>query len=195
MCKSSHNDFDKLFHHFKHSHNLNSKSPVRCVECGQLFALWLQFKRHVTRHHLNRQTNINNDNVDLLDSMESINPLPDVNIHSVSKTIINESATSESNNFIDNTIENTQSRFNVDANLKTNIHLALQFFLILHNNDNFSRKDVMEIQEYINQYIITPILDTLMNFAKSTFQYEQPTLYNNFSSLVSNLKNPFKLFN
>jgi len=92
-------------------------------------------------------------------------------------------------------MENTQTNFNFDTYLKKNINLALQFSLALHNNNNFSRKNVVEIQEYVNLYIITPLLDTFTDFAKSTFLFEHPSLYNSFSSLVFNLRNPFNLFN
>jgi len=44
----------------------------------------------------------------------------------------------------------------------------LQFSLAFYNNNNFSRKNI-EIQEYVKLYIITPLLDTFTNFAKSTF--------------------------
>lgn len=43
MCKVPHSDFEKLMFHFKHSHNLNSRSPVRCVDCGQMFTLRSRF--------------------------------------------------------------------------------------------------------------------------------------------------------
>jgi len=87
MCKSSHSDYEKLMFHFKYSHNLNSTSPIRCVDCVQIFTLRSRFKRHVTRHHLNKQNEpINNDNIDFLDSINSLNSLPDVDMPSISNS-------------------------------------------------------------------------------------------------------------
>lgn len=205
-CKSSHNDIDKLIFHFKNSHNLNSRSPVRCNDCGQMFTLWSRFKRHVIRHHnFNNQNDLINDNINLHDSMNSTGPLPvDINIPITPTTIINVSDTSQFNEFEpntytdtsvnDNTTETPHKKFDLNNHLKTNINMALTFSLFLHNNNNFSRKDVLEVQKHVNQYIINPLLDAFISFAKSNFQNEQPSLYNNFSSLVSNLRNPFKLF-
>ncbi|KAF0707449.1 52 kDa repressor of the inhibitor of the protein kinase-like, partial [Aphis craccivora] len=151
QCKSSYNDIDKLILHFKNAHNLNSRSPVRCNDCGRMFTLWSRFKRHVIRHHnFNNQNDLINDNVNLHDSMNSFGPLPvDINIPITPTTII----------------------------------------------DDFDVKDEIEVQKHVNQYIINPLLDAFINFAKSNFQSERPSLYNDFSSLVSNLRNPFKLFN
>lgn len=203
MCKSSLSNFEKLMFHFKHSHNLNSNSPIRCVNCGQMFTVRSRFKRHVTRHHLNEQSDsINNENINFLDSINKLNSLSGVDIPSSSKTtpiVSTNILQTNLNNFSDITIdhkkENTHQNFNFDAYIKKITNLALQFSLALHNNDNFSRKKVIEIQEYVNLYIINPLLDTFTDFAKSTFLFEQPSLYNTFPSLVFNLKNPFKLFN
>jgi len=95
---------------------------------------------------------------------------------------------------INETIDTAHEKFDFYKHLKTNIIMALTFSLFLHNNNNFTRKVVLEVQEHVSQYVVKPLLDTVMNLAKSSFQYEQPSLYNDFSILVSNLRNPFKLF-
>lgn len=150
-CKSSHNDIDKLILHFKNSHNFNSKSPVRCNDCGQMFTLWSRFKRYMIRHHQsNNQNDLINDNVNLDEFTNSTGPLPvDSNIPITSTTLINlkVSDTSQSNEFKssactdtyvnDDTIETPHNKFNLDYHLKTNINKALTFTLFLHNNNNF----------------------------------------------------------
>jgi len=122
-CKSSHNDIDKLILHFKNSHNLNSRSPVGCNDCSQMFVLWSRFKRHAIRHHhINNQNSLINDNVNLHDSVNGTDPLPvDDNIPITSTTIVYVSDTSQSNKFKSSTycvnddiIETPYKKFDFD---------------------------------------------------------------------------------
>lgn len=129
MCKSSHGNFEKLMFHFKHSHNLNSNSPIRCVDCGQMFSVRSRFKRHVTRHHLNGQSDsINNENINLLDSINKLNSLSGIYIPSTSSTskttpvvstnISQTNLNNISDILMDHKKENTQQNFNFDAYIK-----------------------------------------------------------------------------
>lgn len=69
-----------------------------------------------------------------------------------------------------------------------------KFVLSLHNNNNFSRKDVLGIEESVKTFLIDPLLNTLIAFAACNF-LKNTVLYNTFHGLITSFRNPFKFFN
>lgn len=208
ICKINICSLKLLIYHFKRNHDIKTNSLVRCTEfnCGQSFQNIISFKRHVNRKHLNVKLDITLDVTDKPTEKQEIHnnltcslqqPLSqneDSNspIFCPSKEASTESLLPNPFNVSDvNFNEENQNEFKFNKELFDKI--ITEFVLYLHNNDNFSRKDVFKIQEFTNQFLIEPILNMFVNFAKCNFQ-ENLELYNDFCSLVSNFRNPFKNF-
>lgn len=206
ICKINHKDLNSLIDHFKRDHQLTRESTFRCSECRQSFQSLYSFKRNVKHQHSNAEgTNVfeapktpNNDWCVEID--ETLN----CNAASTSSTTTKNMSYSVPNIKYDlvNTIEMPTDgalpeshKFDFDLFQKKLITFALKFSLSLHNNDNFSRKDVLEVQEFAIKYLLDPLLDTFMTYARCNFQHKDPSLFNEFCSLVSNFRNPFKSFN
>lgn len=66
-----------------------------------------------------------------------------------------------------------------------------KFVLSLHNNNNFSRKDVYAIQKSVNNCLVDPILDTFKSFADEKLE-TNTLIYNEFVNIISKCRNPFK---
>ncbi|XP_030757984.1 uncharacterized protein LOC115883721 isoform X1 [Sitophilus oryzae] len=197
VCKTNHSNLEKLVRHFKCCHNLNSNSTFRCYECGQCFQNLSSFKRHMNRKHLVDEVLVNctdKGNDDFTINMD-IPVTSDNSLLSDSncpRSVFVDNKTPGDK--IDEEIQNEPEQFNFDSLHKKVENAALQFLLSLHNNDNFTRKDVLQIQNIANGYLLEPLLDMFMNFAKCNIQYQNPALYNEMSSLISNCRNPFKAF-
>ncbi|XP_031358061.1 uncharacterized protein LOC116181772 isoform X1 [Photinus pyralis] len=71
---------------------------------------------------------------------------------------------------------------------------ATKFVFALHNNNNFSRKDVFEIQETAKQFLIDPLLDLFKLFAVHKIELDV-CAQNELCGLISKCRNPFKHLN
>lgn len=112
------------------------------------------------------------------------------NIPSYDNETINETRPSKMIKIEDSSIP----EFQMEESLKKMINFVTEFVLTLHNNKNFSRKDVFEIQEYANKCLIDPLLDIMKLFVNNKLQANN-SVHNEFCSLISNCRNPFKFLN
>lgn len=214
LCKRKFNGIKSLFIHFKRSHDLRSDDIYRCceLECNQIFKSLGSFKKHINRKHINSA-----DTLEIVASGRNFNNFEN-QIDFYSSTDQRQEITG-----IENNTENVQNQRtslhtaqpispnnkkpNCDTTSKDNcyhvtntdfqkkIHdFIIKFVLTLHNTNNFSRKDVFEIQICAKKFLIDPLLDTLIGFAKCNF-HENSALYNKFYGLITSFINPFDLFN
>lgn len=201
MCKSSYGTLKNLVIHFKRLHNLNTNSTFRCLDCGQTFQNLSTFKRHMNRKHAIDGVFVNFTNNDKNNDMMCV----DNSINSDIRTSENISLPDSlpTTTFIGNESlglptngknQNQPDKFQFDSLQKKMQSSLLEFSLSLHNNDNFSRKDVFQIQDLANKYLYDPLLDIFMAFAKCNIQYQNSSIYNEISDLISNCRNPFKAF-
>lgn len=82
-----------------------------------------------------------------------------------------------------------------DLNAASNLiyKSAVEFTLSLHNNNSFTRRDILNIQKNIAGNIIKPIATILDNIVK--INIKDPMLLLEFSNVTSVISNPFKLCN
>lgn len=197
VCKTNHSNLEKLVRHFKYCHNLNSNSIFRCCDCSQSFQNLSSFKRHTNRKHPVYEV-LDDDCTNKCNDF-TINPdIPITSENSFSLGSICPKSVFVDNKkpalLTDDEIQNEPEQFNFDSLHKIVENSALEFLLSLHNNDNFTRKDVLKIQNDVNAYLLAPLLNMLMSFAKCNIQYQNPALYNDISSLISNCRDPFRGF-
>lgn len=204
ICKINHKNLDSLTDHFKRDHQLTRKSTFRCSECCQSFQSLYSFKRHIKHQHTVAVNFFEESPTPNNDICMEIDETLNCNVSSTSSTTKNMSYSVPNTKYddFDDTIETATGgalpeshKFEIDIFQKKLIKFALQFVLSLHNNDNFSRKDVLEVQEFANKYLLDPLLDTFITYARCSFEHEDPSLFNEFCSLVSNFRDPFKSLN
>lgn len=209
ICKKDFKSICSLVFHFKRSHYLKTNSIFRCCEtnCLQIFKNLSSFKKHMMRKHVNEE--------DIDDKFES----QDYNFdetqndvqnntkfyasadHSAASLICNYPACTSYDNINETRISemieienNSIPEFQMEESLKKMGNSVTEFVLTLHNNNNFSRKDVFKIQKYANKYLIDPLLNIMKSFVNNKLQ-ENSSVHSEFCSLISNCRNPFKFVN
>lgn len=181
-----------LISHYKIIHLLGPHSSYTCREnnCLQSFQTLSSIKKHVlVRHKFENNTDetvasndftIDNDgntfDVEIVCSDNTI--IPDI------PNIVNESETSESE------ISNKKI-FDINKSIEQ-LHLfAVQFSLSLHNNNNFCRSDVTNIQNDIEEKIIKPITSLLEGIIESVIT--DHLMLSKFTKVTLAISDSFKL--
>jgi len=168
---------------------LKPSSTYECIEnhCTQAFPNLDSLKKHVMRKHLKDTSkkltpvvkNINNtaipEHINNITNSDSIEPDVFQNVLPVT----------ECRNELDS------EHFSVDNAIHLVYQSAINFTISLHNNNNFSRKDVVNIQKEVSQSLIKPITDLLTNFVN--YKIKDPLLLSSFHTLISAFSTPFKL--
>lgn len=162
--------------HYKIIHLLKPSSTYECTEykCTQSFPNLRNFKRHVSIKHAKKTTtvptrltifnNLNDNNgsnnidthlTHIIDSSQHVNQ-------------INYTANDICNNLDDNHILPTHidDIFDLNNAISSFHTSAVKFTLSLLNKNNFSRKDVFEIQRKIEKKLIKPIENLIISFTK-----------------------------
>lgn len=184
VCKCCVENLKSLIIHFKIMHSLNTSSTFKCCEddCSQLFQNLNSFKKHVNTKHI---LSINNVPTNQIES--DINTVFNSN-HLSDHTCTNEALTN-------NTSQSQPNCQPIHFDLVTAIFLfyksSVEFSLILHNNNSFTRKDVTNIQKNITEKIIKPITVILENIIKTNIRV--PMLMLKFNRVTSIMSDPFKL--
>ncbi|CAH1736352.1 unnamed protein product [Aphis gossypii] len=174
ICKVNVSTFSALAFHYKFMHFLNALSTYECSEsnCSQTFQNLNGLRRHITRIHtssvkvteVNTNTNVNN-------------------------YLINSYAVP----FIDKNINLPPLKSN-DFNLKEALNVlnvsAVKFSLQLHDNNNFSRKDILNIQSKIFDLILNPIILLLKGALLDTIK--DPLLISTTNVIISEISSIFK---
>lgn len=153
ICNINTPTLPSLIYHFKIIHLLGLHSSYTCTEnnCLQSFPNLSSFKKHVLVKHkfennfdetiVSNEFTINDGNTRDVEIVCS-----DTNINS---NIINDPEPSEVSN---------KTVFDINKSIEQ-LHLfVVQFSLSLHNNNNFCRSDVINIQNDIEKKIIKPII-------------------------------------
>ncbi|KAE9522645.1 hypothetical protein AGLY_016950 [Aphis glycines] len=160
ICKSKFSSLSTLVVHFKIIHMLKPSNS---------------FKRHIQKHtnNVTKKIKINHKEKEIDDNTvipENINK--DVNLHNSLKESHKtqcENVMPKPNNY-ENGVDCTN--FNIDIAINTIHQSAINFTMSLHNNNNFSRKDVVSLQKEFSQ---------------------NPLLLSSFHTLISAISTPFKL--
>ncbi|XP_055840002.1 uncharacterized protein LOC129907702 isoform X1 [Episyrphus balteatus] len=196
ICKDNISSMYAFIAHLKKRHDLSTYSTFRCMEsnCKQSFQNLGSFKKHLTRKHF------------LTQPTQPINGTSSSYQENINQNIIFES--NATLNCFQECSDNCESKipevkkFNVENSLNELFTSATGFVLKLHNNNSFSRKNIIEIQEGIQNFILNPIVELLKSFSNEYFANKNIEVHNVFLSLISKCRNPFyycnteyKLFN
>lgn len=177
VCKTKHFSLKSLVAHLKIFHDLRPESTYHCCEqsCSQSFGNLKSFKRHLLRKHCLLNSNINKSN-------------EEGNVENKSNTIINENSLVIPGINTPNLEEEGLVIFNKKKIEKTIQNSAAEFITCLHNNNNFSVKDIEKIQKQIQDKILNPILNSFDNFRISESSVQSPVnlLLLEFKSIISN---------
>ncbi|XP_055914391.1 uncharacterized protein LOC129947743 isoform X1 [Eupeodes corollae] len=192
VCNNKCTNFSLLMHHLKKRHNLNCSSTYRCLECNLLFDNSSSYKRHMLRLH--STLNISNSN-EFQAQACSIKPEDSnrVTTSSEQSSCINVKGISvEEKLVLPSSLSSCQKskKENFDEEIKNMRESAFKFSLSLHTNDNFSRKDVVNIQKSVSTQIVAPLLQIFDSFSKTRICHDHEAL-NEISTLISSCKHLF----
>ncbi|KAF0748243.1 C2H2-type domain-containing protein, partial [Aphis craccivora] len=187
VCKHSVENLKSLIIHFRIFHSLHSFSSYKCIEdsCNQSFQNLNSFKKHMNTKHLNNLL-INEIETPKYISNSPLNftNLPTYKISTDNELFCNTSQSLPNNSSIP---------FDLNATSNLVYKSAVEFTLSLHNNNSFTRRDILNIQKNIAENIIKPIATILDNIVK--INIKDPMLLLEFSNVTSVISNPFKLCN
>jgi len=190
VCEVQTPTLASLITHYKVMHLLGPFSTYTCKEnnCSQSFQTLSSFKKHVLKKHINIlknnemvQTNNNSqNNLSLVDNDVIIQGINIVNS-------INNPSTIE---VTDVPLIPNQNIFDVHKSIQEFHLLAVQFCLNLHNNNNFCRSDVLNVQNDIEDKIIKPIISLLENIIQN--EIKDSLTLSKFSMVTLAISDPFK---
>lgn len=195
VCKQDILIFSALLVHYKKIHLLKSSSTFECNEsnCSQAFPCLNSFKKHtILKHSINtinlpsQITTINNWNnhIDYGNNLDTPIIYRTQNLLEIDSSIdVHPSLPDHNNNYsldLDNTIKSYHTS-------------AVKFTMSLLNKNNFSKKDVFEIQREIEKNIIKPIENLITIFTQSTIN--EPILLSSFPTIITAITNTFNFFN
>lgn len=89
--------------------------------------------------------------------------------------------------------EPSSKSFSMDDTINSIYQSAINLTMSLHYNNNFSRKDVTNIQKEFSNHLIRikPIADLLISFVN--YKIKDTLLLSSFHTLISAISTPFKL--
>jgi len=187
VCKSEFSSLKLLVVHFKIFHSLKSHSTYECLEesCHQSFQCLNSFKRHVSNKHVSHNCiDISNSSADQVHNIIT-------NVNSDTNVLENSTVTPILEN--QQICLETSNVFNIDVAINALYKSAITFIMSLHNNNNFSIKDVIKIQTGIVDYLTKPMASMLTKFNQT--QVEDPTVKLKLHKLSSVFSNPFQYCN
>lgn len=89
-----------------------------------------------------------------------------------------------------NVVEQQQNVFDIAKYFEKLNQNMLAFSLSLHSHNNFTRKDVYEVQNSVDDLIVKPLLTVFEHFCNNKLN-EDSVLYNEFTDIISRSKNLF----
>lgn len=146
---------------------LKPSSTYECIEdhCTQAFPNLDSLKKHVIRKHLKDNSTKLTPNVKNLINNTTI---PENIFKVTNPASIESDDVFEFTNLLPVTERGTEldnEHFTIDNAINLVYQSAINFTMALHNNNNFTRKDVVNIiQKEVSQSLINPIVDLLTNF-------------------------------
>jgi len=183
VCKSTFSNLKTLVVHFKIFHSLKSYSTYECAEesCHQAFQCLNSFKRHISTKHILHGPYLDN-NIDNINS--NVNSDKNVTEVYIETPILD--------NQPDCSKKIPQS-FDIDSAINSLYKSAITFIMSLHNNNNFSFKDVLKIQNGIIEYLTKPMALMLTKLNNSQVEVvEHSTIKIQLNKLSTVFSNPFQ---
>lgn len=170
VCKSNFSNPNILVRHLQKVHRNINTFKCTLAGCGQIFEFAYNFKRHIKRHH--------------------------PQIQNCAKTEVPKPSTSTNKNIeINEVLEKnivpvqiTKPKIPI-PNLEIG---PMKLTLECHNNNNFTRKNVLVIQNQIKEYITQPIMHGLQSLGS---QHENLCQSSDYLDILQFCKDPFSNFN
>lgn len=189
ICKNTFSTLKSLVAHLKIFHLLKSYSTYECAEefCHQAFQNLNSFKKHISTKHPTLNSNAQNCD-SLTDNLHSVNAPQGSNI----TEIMDEFADTHAFKIQSTSIEipdESLNLFDIDSSINFLYKLAIKFTMSLHNNNNFSFKDVLKIQNGIIDYLTKPMASMLMKLSQTQ---SDPVTKSKFNRLSTAFSNPFQ---
>lgn len=173
-CKEIFSHIPFLFKHFRQFHGLSTNDTYKCEQskCFQVFKSAYTFKTHLMKKHSCTLQNDFKENRNTISTSEFILP------GSLNDQCSSSKSVSTSTKQID---------FNMEKqNLMENV---VAFSLNLHSKNNFTRKNVTDIQENVEKYIINSIATA---FEKVLIYIKDEQSRSQVKDLIEYIKIPFK---
>lgn len=186
ICELNVTSLPSLVYHYKIVHLLGPFNSYTCVEndCSKSFQNLSSLKKHILNKHENSVEN------NLSETSHS---------HSVILTDTYSYNSNNSGNYNVNNIlfdqpkraKPNEDEFDTDKCIEE-LHLgAVKFCLALHNNNNFCKSDVKNIQNDIEKKIINSIVNLLKGVIQKELQ--EPILLSKMSKVILGISDLFKL--
>ncbi len=190
VCKRNLVSSTLFFKHLRIFHFINSQTICHCLEpeCGQYFSNIHSFKKHVEKKH-----RCNNLNINLIQTEDRI-PLESTNDQSseLTPSVSTASKTETKANFEKQllTTAKTETKVDFEKQLENLKEACALFVLGLANSNNFSRKNVIDIQKNVEMLILKPLIVAIEEFLKSKI----PDYFVKFDKLHTFLLSVSELF-
>lgn len=198
ICGRKFDSLRFMRHHFRLVHNLNQNDTYICTydNCAKRFSHLFSFNRHVRGH---MQICESNDTPVLCANVSHDNSSV---IQTLSHTSVPVSVPNDADDFSNfESQEDSNDTYSVvNRNLFNDcqddfIDRGVDFSLKLHSRNNFTRKDVVQIQNFVMQDIVNPIVSSVKQFIEYNVlpnhrdDIEKRLLLNTF---VEEISNPFR---
>lgn len=194
VCKHSGFTFAALLAHYKIIHLLKPFSSYECCEydCTQTFSNLNCYKRHIVRKHTTKPINSPTP-IPVIKNVSNNNAENECIYTTQNDSIeINDTISIVSDNSCPVTFENDDI-LNLDGLINSYHTSAVKFTLSLLDNNNFSRKDVFEIQRKVEKYIIEPVENLITSFTQKAVK--EPILLSSFQTIKTAFTNTFNFCN
>lgn len=155
ICKKEFYLIESLVTHLKIYHSLSQYSNFQCSEesCLQEFNNIYSFKRHIKKKHSCDKPSVNS----ALFNQSKFHDITEIN----SEITKQNAGVSDSNNYNQETCD-IDEYLNIPTDLLFNA--AVNFTILLHNNKNFTKKNVEDIQKLVSNTFLCAIADNLKYF-------------------------------
>lgn len=150
-----------LIVHLKTFHSLDAYSTYQCCEsvCYQHFGNLKSFRKHIKKHKIGILLDSNQKTDSSFDSItNTMSP-------TISNIVLSENPISASNKNKSDCSSN-QEVVDFSEGIQNIEKSIIKFCLQLHDNNNFNRKNIEDIQEYVVRFITTPIAQYIESVLK-----------------------------
>lgn len=176
---------------FKIINLLKSSSSYECIEnqCTQFFPNLSSYKRHVTIKHLKNTFSLPTS------TLNNSNTISDnINTSTITQTPIDTVCSHDISNYNQPPPPETPDNSIDLSSIITSFHIsAVTFTLSLLNKNNFTRKDVFDIQQKLKISLLEPIVSLLTSFTEETIK--EPILLAKFQTITEAISNTFNFCN
>lgn len=185
-CNATFDSMKLLFLHFKQKHGLGSYSTYRCKIsfCGQSFQNLGSFKKHLMRvHNLEDNVKIPKSNI----NFQSVEVKQQNEMHDGFQKDTELNSTNAIQNY-----DNFSKIFDYQKSMTELLHCAVKFIIDLHNNNNFSRKDIIQIKTSVENNVLIPIMNMFKMYFQLKMKEINMEIYNEVTNLILDCQNIFK---